>query len=317
MALVLHGAGHHVALWEYDVEQAQRVQSLRVNERFLPGYRIPEDIAITSDLREALHGTELLLLAVPVQSCCGVLRSVGSLRDDVLIVSLLKGLEQGTERRVSEICSAELPGFDSNSYAVISGPTIAPEVAEGKPTSAVVASISEDTAQRIQQEFSTATLRLYRSSDVIGVELAGALKNVIALAAGICDGMNLGFNSKGALITRGLAEIVRLGTTLGGHRQTFSGLSGLGDLVTTCTSPQSRNRIVGERIGRGESPQAVLSSMVMVAEGVWTARAVRSLARRHGLEMPITDAVCRVLEEEVSPQQAVSQLMLRSLKAED
>jgi glycerol-3-phosphate dehydrogenase (NAD(P)+) len=317
MALLLHKAGHAVVLWEYDGAQAKRVQHERVNERFLPDHRIPEEVAITSDLQAALSGTEMLLLAVPVQSCRGVLRAIGILPQSVLVASLQKGLEQSTEKRISQICADELREFAVNNYAVISGPTIAREVADGKPTSAVVASVSDSTAERIQREFSNSTLRLYRSADVTGVELAGALKNVIALAAGMCDGMRFGFNTKGALITRGLAEIGRLGIMLGGQRQTFSGLSGLGDLVTTCTSPQSRNHTVGERIGRGESPKAVLASMVMVAEGVWTARAARSLAQKHGLDMPITEVVCRILDEEVSPLQAVPQLMLRSLKAED
>ena len=178
-------------------------------------------------------------------------------------------------------------------YAVISGPTIAPEVAAGLPTSAVVASRSPETAQRVQTAFSTRELRLYTTDDVTGVEIAGALKNVVALAAGICDGMGLGFNIKGALLTRGLTEISRLGAALGGQKQTFSGLSGMGDLITTCTSPHSRNRSVGERIGRGETLEQILGGMVMVAEGVWTARAAHELASRIGVEMPITTAVCR------------------------
>jgi glycerol-3-phosphate dehydrogenase (NAD(P)+) len=169
----------------------------------------------------------------------------------------------------------------------------------------------------IQNRFSTRQLRLYSSDDVVGVELAGALKNVMALAAGISDGMALGFNTKGALLTRGIAEISRIGTALGGNRQTFSGLSGMGDLITTCTSPLSRNRFVGEQIGQGRALDDVLAGMVMVAEGVWTARAASELARRHGIEMPITDAVCRIIDDRIDPRAALIELMVRNLKAED
>lgn len=317
MAMLLQRAGHAVALWEYDAPQAAVVASSRRNEKFLPGFILHENIAVTSRLDEAIIGAEACLLAVPAQTCRSVLRALPQPATDVVLVSLMKGIERDTRSRISEICRAELPGFTADRFAIISGPTIAPEVASGLPTSAVIASESAETAQRLQAAFSTPEFRLYTSSDVTGVELAGSLKNVVALAAGISDGMQLGFNTKGTLLTRGLAEIVRLGAALGGMRQTFFGLSGMGDLVTTCTSPHSRNRTVGEAIGRGEPVAHVLGRMVMVAEGVWTARAARDLAAQHGVDMPITEAVCRVLDEGVDPRTAVRDLMQRNLKAED
>jgi glycerol-3-phosphate dehydrogenase (NAD(P)+) len=317
MALVLHRKGHAVSLWEFDPAQADRVRHTRQNEKFLPGHAIPEAIDVTHELDVALRDCEICLLAVPAQSCRHVLRNIQALPQSAAIVSLMKGIERDTLNRISEVCAQELPDRDPERYAVIAGPTIAPEVAAGLPTSAVVASVSRETSELIQKEFSARELRLYTTEDVIGVELAGALKNVIALAAGMCDGLNLGFNAKGALLTRGLAEITRLGVAMGGSRQTFAGLSGIGDLVTTCSSPVSRNHTVGARIGGGEAPADVLNSMVMVAEGVWTARAARDLSRRNGVVMPITEVVCRVLEEGRDPRHAVAELMLRDLKAED
>lgn len=314
--LLAYRAGHRVTLWEYDEQQARRVAETRINEKYLPGQVLPDDLQVTPDLRDAAVA-DVLVLAVPAQTCRPVLKRLGSVGDDTVLLSLVKGIEQLTLSSVSEMCAQELPNFRTGRYAVLSGPTIAPEVAAGLPTSAVVASTDEATAAGMQCAFSTSSFRVYTSDDVVGVELAGALKNVIALAAGMCDGMKLGHNTKGALLTRGLAELVRVGEALGGKRQTFAGLSGIGDLVTTCTSPVSRNRTVGERIGQGERLENVLSGMVMVAEGVTTARAVRDLARRHGVSVPITDAVCNVLFDGKSPKVALSELMQRTLKAED
>lgn len=316
MGLALHRIGHDVLFWEFDPLQVAAMERDRENKKFLPGFALPEGIQITNDLRNAVADAEVCLLAVPFQTSRSVLRKIGKLKRDTLILSLMKGIEQGTLRRESEICAEELEDFSETQYAILSGPTIAPEVAAGLPTSAVVASASQATAETLQAAFSSSAMRLYSSTDVVGVELAGALKNVIALAAGVCDGMELGVNTKGALITRGLAEIIRLGETLGGSRQTFSGLSGLGDLVTTCTSPASRNRRVGEAIGRGQSPADVLAGMVMVAEGVWTARAAWDLAQKHRINMPITEAVCGILDGK-NPREAVNELMNRDLKAED
>jgi glycerol-3-phosphate dehydrogenase (NAD(P)+) len=315
-ALLAHRAGHDVVLWEYDAEQAARVAASRENVKFLPGYRIPESILVTTDVT-LIRDVDVMVLAVPAQTCRQVLHGLGSVRPGTILLSLVKGIEQKSLDCMSRICKQELSPFDPEVFAVLSGPTIAPEVASGLPTSATVASTNAVAAKEVQAAFSAPHFRLYSSDDVVGVEFAGALKNVIALAAGMCDGMKLGFNAKGALVTRGLTELIRLGETLGGKRQTFTGLSGLGDLVTTCSSPQSRNRVVGERIGRGETLDQVLAGMVMVAEGVWTARAARDLAQKHQVSVPITDAVCDVLFEQKSPREALSELMQRALKAED
>ena len=309
--------GHSVRLWEFDETQAERVQRSRINEKFLPGIKLPDNIIVTSDLSKATDSSQVIFLCIPTQTSRAVVRQIGSLASGTMIVSLMKGIEQSTKARVSRICAEELTDFNPNHFAVLSGPTIAGEVARDLPTSAVIASTSEQNAKTIQDEYSSSVLRLYRSEDVVGVETAGAVKNVIALAAGICAGMELGDNAMGTLLTRGLVEMSRLGEAMGGNRLTFSGLSGMGDLATTCNSPSSRNRTVGERIGRGETLQQVLDSMVMVAEGVWTSRAVRELAKEHKVVMPITEAVCRILFENQPPPQAVKELMERQLKAED
>jgi glycerol-3-phosphate dehydrogenase (NAD(P)+) len=317
LALLLNKSGHQIRLWEFDEPQAELVAQTRKNERYLPGYPIPEAIFVTSQIHDAMQGAEICILAIPTQVCRSVLKSINKLTGRMIVLSLIKGIEQSSLHRVSEICQEELEDFDLKNYCTLSGPTIAPEVASGLPTSAVVASKSPETAELIQKAFSTSAMRLYTSEDIVGVEMAGALKNVMALAAGISDGMQLGYNTKGALLTRGLAEISRLGEALGGKRQTFSGLSGIGDLITTCTSPVSRNRTVGERIGRGETLQQILNEMVMVAEGVWTARAARELAKQNNVNVPITDAVCQVLFEGVPQKSALNNLMTRDLKVED
>ncbi len=316
-AIHAHRSGHEVTLWEFDAEQAKAVAAVRENRKYLPGYAVPPGIRVTTELRSALSETELILAAIPAQSFRALLRMNGDFPKGIALVSLMKGIEQESLARMSEICSQELQNFASEHFAVLSGPTIAAEVAAGMPTSAVVASYSIQTAEAVQRAFSTHEFRLYTSADVIGVELAGALKNVIALAAGICDGMNLGYNTKGTVVTRGLVEMTRLGEALGGNRATFVGLSGLGDLVTTCSATQSRNRTVGERIGHGEHLKDILNDMVMVAEGVWTARAAQQLARQHRIEVPITDAVCSVLFDDKSPRDAVRELMVRTLKSEN
>jgi glycerol-3-phosphate dehydrogenase (NAD(P)+) len=315
-AIFANQVGIEAVLWEFDPQQAQLVADTRVNTRYLPGIAIADDVIVTSDLSRALDA-DLLVLAVPAQICRSVLQQMKQVGRRTLILSLIKGIEQVSLARISEICLQELDGFEENRFAVLSGPTIAPEIARGLPASAVVASASPPTARRIQEAFSAVQFRLYSSDDVIGVELGGALKNVIALAAGVCDGMRLGDNAKGALMTRGLAEMTRLGAELGARKSTFSGLSGLGDLVTTCASPWSRNRRVGERLGSGERPKDVLASLVMVAEGVWTARAARDMAVMHKVDVPITQAVCDIVFTEKSPGDALTQLMLRELKAED
>lgn len=271
--------------------------------------------AYTQKLDEAA-ANECIVLALPVQQLGSVLTSTVAWNPAAIMVSLAKGIEQKRLLRVSEICASDIKWFDLKLFSVLSGPTLADEVARKLPATAVIASISHDTSAVVQREFSGPLMRLYRSDDVIGVELAGAIKNVIALAAGISAGLNLGHNVLGALVTRGLAEMTRLGVAIGGQRETFAGLAGMGDLITTCSSPLSRNRTVGMRIAAGESLEQILKSMTEVAEGVWTARATLKLAEQHNIEMPITAAVCQILHENKNPQLAIRELMTRTLKAE-
>jgi glycerol-3-phosphate dehydrogenase (NAD(P)+) len=318
LAVLLADKGHDVHLWEYRRELAEETSRRRENRVYLPGVPLPASVVVTHELGAALDGADIVLLVVPCQVVRSVCRQTAEYEFDAqYLVSAVKGIERDSLRRVSEIVSEELPQLSDSRYAVLSGPSLATEVARKLPTSVVVASSLLGTARQMQEVFSTASLRVYASEDVVGVELAGALKNIIALAAGICDGLGLGMNTKGALITRGLAEIARLGEALGGNRVTFAGLSGMGDLITTCTSPLSRNRHVGEALARGEKLDDILQEMVMVAEGVPTAQAGRKLAQQHSISMPITEAVCEVLFEGKAPRQAVEELMVRKLNVED
>jgi glycerol-3-phosphate dehydrogenase (NAD(P)+) len=314
IALLLARSGVPVGLWAHDPEYAAHLREHRQNPRYLPGHAIPEDVRVSADLGDLLPDTTLLVSAVPTQ----FLRAVWSgharrLPPALPIVSVSKGVEQGTLLRPTQIL-AEVTG--ARPVGVLSGPNIAWEIAKGWPAAAVAASPDAALADAVRRLFSGATFRVYTHPDAVGVELGGAFKNVIALAAGICDGMGLGHNAKAALVTRGVIEIARLGGALGGERRTFFGLSGLGDLMTTCYSPTSRNRTFGERIGRGERPQDVARSMAQIAEGVASAAPVRDLARRHGLATPVIDEVCRILHEEKAPKAAVESLMLRALRDE-
>jgi glycerol-3-phosphate dehydrogenase (NAD(P)+) len=318
LAILLAEKGYAVRLWEYRKDLAQELAKHRENRLYLPSFRLPDSVEVTSDLKIATESAETLLLVVPCQTVREVCRGLAECKVQArYLVSAVKGVERETLRRVSEIIAEELPAVSGPHCAVLSGPSLALEVAQKLPASVVIASTSLDTARQMQQVFSVPSLRVYASEDVVGVELAGALKNIVALAAGICDGMGLGMNTKGALITRGLVEIARLGEALGGKRTTFAGLSGMGDLITTCASPLSRNRRVGEALAKGKKLDDILREMVMVAEGVPTAQAGQKLARRHNIPMPITDAVCEVLFEGKPPSQAVEELMMRKLKVED
>jgi glycerol-3-phosphate dehydrogenase (NAD(P)+) len=314
VALLLAKKGTAVALWAHDPAYAEHLDRTRTNPRYLPGHEIPRSVEISSDLGALLPRTELLVSAVPTQ----LLRSVWGaharrLPPGLPIVSLSKGVERGTLLRPTQIL-AEVTG--ARPLAVLSGPNIAWEIAKGWPAAAVVASADARLAERVQERLSSATFRLYTHPDPVGVELGGALKNVIAIAAGICDGMGLGQNAKAALVTRGLIEMSRLGEALGGDRRTFFGLSGLGDLMTTCYSPTSRNRTFGERVGRGERPDDVARSMAQIAEGVETVGPVRDLARRHGISAPIAEEVGRILHEGKDPGAAVGSLMTRGPRDE-
>jgi len=313
-ALLLAEKGLEVALWGAAKGHVATLQRERVNQRYLPGYPFPEHLTVMAHDGTVFNGVELIVSAVP----CQFMRSVWTrLRDvaprDVPIVSVAKGLEVTTLLRPTQIlidCLGAVP------VACLSGPTIGPEVAARKPASVVVASHDSEVALRVQQTFATPYLRVYTSDDLLGVEIAGAVKNVIALAAGICDGMGAGDNAKASLVTRGLVEITRLGVALGARAETFRGLAGVGDLVTTCISRIGRNRSAGERIGRGELVEHVLATTPSVIEGIPTTRSVMALARQHGVEMPIVAAIASVLFDGTRPAEAIEKLMTRQLRSE-
>ncbi|MEW6049631.1 MAG: NAD(P)H-dependent glycerol-3-phosphate dehydrogenase [Candidatus Zixiibacteriota bacterium] len=316
MARHLDRKGCHVTLWAYDPVEYRTLITTRGNAQRLPAMRLNDSVLISDDLPSATAGCDWWLLAVPSQFLRSVLtRLPRNQRPRIGLVNLAKGIETTTLMRMSEMIRRVLD-CGPESVATVSGPSHAEEVILDMPTTIVAAGISEPFVAKVQTLLSGSTFRAYTSTDVIGVELGGSLKNVIALAAGIVDGLGFGDNTKGALITRGLAEITRLGLAMGARAETFAGLSGLGDLVATCTSRHSRNRSVGERIGREETLASVLASMTMVAEGVETTRSAHALSQREGVEMPITNEVYRVLFDNKPPAEAVAHLMGRTLKAE-
>jgi glycerol-3-phosphate dehydrogenase (NAD(P)+) len=318
-ALAIHagGIGHEVRLWARDFEHAKQLQESRKNARYLPDGVLNERIHVTSVLSQALKDVDIVQFAIPLQATREFVTANANDLPKALWIGTSKGIESATGKFEHEILRESSPSFSSERYAALSGPTLAAEIALGMPTSAVMASANEETSRQLQIALSSEKLRLYRSADVIGVEFAGAMKNVIALAAGMVDGMGFGANTKGTLITRGLAELARLGAAVGGERKTFMGLSGMGDLATTCMSSRSRNRTVGEFIGRGDSLDLALKKTGQVAEGVWTARAALELGRKHNVSVPITEGVCAVLEGKLTAQDAVRGLMERELKEED
>jgi glycerol-3-phosphate dehydrogenase (NAD(P)+) len=301
-------------LWLRDGEAAQAVNQSQQNPGYLPGVRLPPGLRATTDLEAAVAPAEVVLVVIPSTGFRDLCRQLAPLlRPDAVLVSATKGLETASLERMSEVASEEVP---SRPLAVLSGPSFALEVVQGQPTAVVVASRDLAVAERVQREISTPSLRAYRSDDVIGVELAGALKNVIAIASGILDGLGFGHNTVAALITRGLAEMVRLTVAMGGRSDTLAGLAGLGDLVLTCTGALSRNRRVGQLLGAGRSLEQAVAETHGVAEGVRTTLAACALAERHRVELPIAEHMRSVLYEGRSPRQAVDQLMLRSLKRE-
>lgn len=307
---------HRVRLWSARPENGVLLQRHRENVKLLPGVPIPESILLTMSLREAAEGADIWVSAIPTVHLRATLQRLrGELGDHEppTVVSLTKGIENGTFARPSEILADVL---GASQIVVLSGPSHAEEASRGLPTSVVAASTDQELALFVQKHFRTERFRVYTGLDPVGVELAGALKNVIGLAAGACEGLGYGDNALSALVTRGLAEMTRFGVALGADASTFAGLAGLGDLITTCISKHGRNRTVGFRLARGETLEQVLGSMTMVAEGVTTARAVHERATRMGIDMPITAAVYRVLYENVSPRDAVTELMLRSPKGE-
>jgi len=317
IAILLFENGHQVRLWEYDPDYARQIAAERKNPAFLPGVKIPEGIFVSSDLEHVLVSTDIAVFAVPSQFTRSVARKASPfISKSTVVVSAAKGIEEGTLERMSQVLAEELGSVDEDTIVALSGPSHAEEVSRHIPTAVVAASPSEENRRRIQAAFMSSTFRVYTNRDVVGVELGGALKNVIAIATGICDGLGFGDNTKGALMTRGLAEITRLGVTMGAEALTFAGLSGMGDLITTCFSRHSRNRYVGEQIGKGSDLSQVLNNMKMVAEGVKTTRSAFRLSQSLKVEMPITEKVYSVLFQGEDPLGAVSQLMSRDAKPE-
>ena len=313
LAILLFEKGYQVTLWSYNAKYAALLDKKRENIKFLPFIPIPDGINITASLNSALEDKDFIIIAVPSVYFRDIVKKIKAAAKDTIFVSVTKGIEIEKFKRASEIISEELGEIN---LGVFSGPTIAYEVVNKKPSSAVAASSSKETAAKIQEFFFTPYFRIYTSCDVIGVELGGALKNIIAVAAGICDGLELGNNAKAALLSRGLAEMIRYGKFLKAEPETFFGLSGLGDMVTTCFSPKSRNRSLGEKVGRGMKLKDILEGMDMVAEGVYTAKAVYEFSKQHGIDMPITEKVYQVLYDGKSPYDAVNELMSRQPKPE-
>jgi glycerol-3-phosphate dehydrogenase (NAD(P)+) len=319
IALGRKGA-HDVQLWAYEKEVCDSIASRRVNELFLPGHPVPESVKCTNSLEEALQSAEIVVSVMPSHHCRRLFGGMRPhLREKMLFVSATKGLENETLLRMTDVIAQVVSqdgGFQPR-IGALSGPSFAKEVARGDPTAIAIASKDASLAQTVQCEFSDPSFRIYTNDDVAGVELGGALKNIIAIAAGICDGLGLGHNSVAALITRGLAEITRLVVGCGGRRETMSGLAGLGDLVLTCTGGLSRNRSVGVELGRGRTLSEIIAGMHgMVAEGVLTTNAAVGLARARAVEMPITEQMYAILHNGKAPREAIHELMTRSGKSE-
>jgi glycerol-3-phosphate dehydrogenase (NAD(P)+) len=310
-------ANADTVLWARTPSIASSIATEHANPPYLPGVELPAELRATSDLAEACAGAAVVVMAVPSHGFRAVLEAARpALAGDVVIVSLSKGVEQDSLLRMTEVVAEVLPDQPRDRIGVLTGPNLAREVAAGEPTASVIAIGDPNTAAELQRLFMTRTFRVYTNPDVVGCEIAGALKNVIAIAAGIAHGLGYGDNTKAALITRGLAELARLGMALGGDPLTFSGLAGLGDLVATCTSEKSRNRTVGVRLGEGQTLDEIVTDMTMVAEGVKSTGALLELAARHEIEMPIAEQVGAVLYEGRKPAEIVPSLMLRQAKPE-
>lgn len=315
LSLVLLENGHRVTLWGAFKENIKKIKETRENSTFLPGVHVPEKVHLTTNLKEALRHADIVVMAVPshvLRRVCRKYRSFHSERH--IIVSVVKGLEQKTLMRMSEVIE-ETIGLHT-SIVVLSGPSHAEEVARGVPTAVVASSKSIRLATFIEDVFTTQRLKVYTNPDLIGVELGGSLKNIIAIAAGIVDGLKLGANTKAAVLTRGIVEISRLGVRMGANPMTFSGLSGIGDLITTGLSPFSRNRTLGERIGKGESLDAIIASTPKVAEGVNTIRAALRLAKKYHVSMPITEELFKVLKRKDSPKKLMNNIFSRDITSE-
>lgn len=318
LGATLAGKDFPVTLWDVDGQVVASVADRRENTRYLPGVPLPRSLTATGDLTQALDGAELVVVVVPSQVVRGVVEKARPhLATDAVLCSAAKGIELDTLMTMSEVLQDVLPSERHRNLTFLSGPSFAAEVARGLPTAVTIAGEHEDVARRVQDAFHTTTFRPYTSSDVIGVEIGGCVKNVVAIAAGICDGLEMGANARAALITRGLAEISRLAVVRGADPLTLVGLAGLGDLMLTCSSTLSRNHTVGVELGRGRSLEDIQARIGQVAEGVLNSRSTRELARRHDVDMPISEAVYRVIYEGYDPREAVVELMTRSTKPEN
>lgn len=317
LANLLAEKGVETVLWSYEADVAESVERDHANPRYLPEITLDPRLRATSDLQAAAEGAGVVLSVSPSHVVRTVMGQLAPVIDrDALVVSASKGIEVETLQTMDEVLAEVLPAGPGRRAAFLSGPSFAMEVAQGHPTAVTMAAHDAEVAERAQELFQTERFRVYTNTDVRGVELGGALKNVIAIASGVVEGLGFGNNTRAALITRGLAEITRLGITLGAEPATFSGLAGMGDLILTCTGALSRNRSVGIELAAGRTLDEILASMTMVAEGVRTARSARELAQRHGVEMPIVDAVHGVLYEGLPAREAVEGLMLREPKPE-
>ncbi len=313
---VAHLAAHNVptVVWARDAAVADEINESHQNSRYLSGYQLHPDLTATSDLAEAVRGADVLVMGVPSHGFRTTLQEVKPhLRAWVPVVSLSKGLEQGSRLRMTQLIDEVLPGHP---YGVLTGPNLAKEILAGDAAAAVIAMSDPGISEELQRVFSSNLFRVYVNDDVVGSELAGALKNVMALAAGMADGLGTGDNTRAAVITRGLAELTRLGVAMGGRAETFAGLAGMGDLVATCISPQSRNRHVGEQLGKGRSLDEIIEEMHMVAEGVKTTKVVMELAREHGVYMPIAEQMDLVCNQGASPIEAYRGLLKHQVKHE-
>ncbi|MEW6357653.1 MAG: NAD(P)H-dependent glycerol-3-phosphate dehydrogenase [Planctomycetota bacterium] len=315
LAILLTKKGNRVTLWGNFPDYVERLRTTRENEKFLPGIRLPKELTLTASIEDALRDVALAVAAVPVIYLRATMEKIAPRYPKAVpIVSVAKGIENESLLLASQVIAGVIGGVP---IATLLGPSHAEEVARGLPTSVVASSADMALAEVVQATFMTDRFRVYTNPDTLGAELGAALKNVIAIASGICDGLGFGDNAKAALITRGLAEIARLGVAMGADPRTFAGLTGLGDLITTCVSPYGRNHAVGQAIGKGKTLKQVLDGMEQVAEGIWTTKSACALARRRGVEMPIAEQVHEVLFRDKPPLQAVSDLMLRGAKAED
>jgi glycerol-3-phosphate dehydrogenase (NAD(P)+) len=317
LAILLHTCQHKVTLWTYKSEHAKLMIDSRMNSQFLPDIHLPEDLDISSDLVTSVQQAEMIVAATPTQFVRPVFERLSEIDlSGKIIVNVAKGVENETLMTISEIIEDCCPTVKGRKQSILSGPSHAEEVSRMIPTAVVAASPSIETAKLVQQTFLAPFFRVYASNDLRGVELGGALKNVIAIAAGISDGLGFGDNTKAALLTRGIVEITRLGVAMGADKDSFAGLSGIGDLIVTCTSKHSRNRYVGEQIGKGRKLDEVLNEMVMVAEGVATTKSVFELSNRYDIDMPICTEVYLMLFEGKDPNQATEELMTRDAKIE-